>query len=104
MFDLPIKLIISFSISGINLSHLPMTCLAWIWVTFKLKSMHFRVMRSPQKDCDINIMQAFPTLQISNLRTHIRMSSALENEKCDQSWQPNPYRTMQITQMNRVTL
>lgn len=52
MFDLPIKLIISFSISGIHLSHLPVTRLVWIWVTFKLKSMHFGVMRCPQKDCE----------------------------------------------------
>ena len=51
MLDLPIKLIISFSISGIHLSHLPVTCLVWIWVTFKLKSIHPRVMKTPQKDC-----------------------------------------------------
>ena len=50
MFDLPIKLIISFSISGIHLSHLPVTCLVWIWVSFKLKSMHLRVMKRPQED------------------------------------------------------
>lgn len=50
MFDLPIKLIIFFSISGIHLLHLPLTRLVWIWVTFKLKSEHFEVMRSLQKD------------------------------------------------------